>query len=79
VARGGYAMPVKVSDELSEYAIKAAEAVKAFYAGVDLLIGKDGYYISEVNGIPEFKAVSRVSGVRVGFELAKAIINLLKR
>ncbi|MFP3237857.1 MAG: RimK family alpha-L-glutamate ligase [Caldivirga sp.] len=79
VARGGYAMPIKVNDELSEYAIKATEAVKAFYAGVDLLIGKDGYYVNEVNGIPEFKAVSRVSGVRVGFELAKAIINLLKR
>lgn len=79
VARGGLAMPVKVSPELEEYAIKAAEAVGAFYAGVDILVGKDGYYISEVNGIPEFKAVSRVSGVRVSFKLAKAISELLRK
>ena len=79
VARGGLAMPIKVNGELEEYAIKATEAVGAFYAGVDVLIGKDGYYISEVNGIPEFKAISRVSGVRVSFKLAEAIGEWLRR
>ncbi|ABW02124.1 ATP-grasp domain-containing protein [Caldivirga maquilingensis] len=79
VARGGLAMPIKVNEELEEYAIKATEAVGAFYAGVDVLIGRDGYYISEINGIPEFKAISKVSGVRVSFKLAEAVSEWIKR
>ncbi|WP_291765682.1 RimK family alpha-L-glutamate ligase [Caldivirga sp. UBA161] len=79
VARGGLAMPIKVNGELEEYAIKATEAVGAFYAGVDVLIGRDGYYISEVNGIPEFKAISKVSGVKVSFKLAEAVSEWIRR
>lgn len=79
VARGGLARAIEVNEEVKEYAIKATEAVGAHYAGVDVLIRPSGeYYVGEVNGIPEFKAVSRVSGVRVAEVLARYIVNLAK-
>jgi glutamate--LysW ligase ArgX len=72
-ARGGKTLPQPVDKELEELAVKAAEAVGALYAGVDVLIG-DRLYINEVNGIPEFKALIKTTGI----DVASHIIELLR-
>jgi RimK family alpha-L-glutamate ligase len=77
-ARGGATEPFKPTGEVEELAVKAAGALGARYAGVDILIG-DGYYVGEVNVIPEFKAVSRATGVDVAEELVKYAAELEKR
>ena len=70
-------MPQRVDPELEELAIKAVKAVGAFYAGVDVLIGEK-YYLNEVNGIPEFKALVKTTGINVARELILALRRLEK-
>jgi len=77
-ARGGTTLPQPIDGELEELAVKAAKAVGAYYAGVDILVG-DRYYVNEVNGIPEFKALMRTTGVDVAKELVLAVHELAKR
>lgn len=78
-ARGGIVEGVRLSPELESLAVKAARALNAEYAGVDILIGEGAYYVGEVNMVPEFKAVSRASGVDVAEELVKYVREMEKR
>ncbi|MEM4605169.1 MAG: lysine biosynthesis protein LysX [Pyrobaculum sp.] len=77
-ARGGRAEPVKIDGELEEIAVKASKAVGAYYSGVDVVESGRGYMVLEVNGVPEFKNVQRVTGVDVAGEIAALIKNLVK-
>jgi glutathione synthase/RimK-type ligase-like ATP-grasp enzyme len=55
-------------------ALKAAAAIGAEYAGVDLLPAKDGtVYLLEVNGIPGWRGLHDATGV----DVADAIIGQL--
>ena len=70
LARGGRAQPVRLSAEHGNLAIRAAAAVSADYAGVDLLPGQDGQmYVLEVNGIPGWKGLQEATGIDVAGEL----------
>jgi RimK family alpha-L-glutamate ligase len=70
LARGGSANPVTLAAEGSALAIRAAAAVGAEYAGVDLLTGRDGRtYVLEVNGIPGWKGLQEATGIDVAGEL----------
>ncbi|MEM1598120.1 MAG: RimK family alpha-L-glutamate ligase, partial [Pyrobaculum sp.] len=66
-----------IDPQLEDLAVKAAKAVGAFYAGVDILIG-DGHYVNEVNGIPEFKALSKTTGIDVAEQLLREVVKLEK-
>ncbi|ACB39093.1 ATP-grasp domain-containing protein [Pyrobaculum neutrophilum] len=77
-ARGGKTLPQRVDGELEELAVKAAEAVGALYAGVDILIG-ERLYVNEVNGIPEFKALTRTTGVDVASHIIQMLLEVKKR
>jgi ribosomal protein S6--L-glutamate ligase len=60
VARGATAEPLEVTQELAEMAQRAANAVGAPLAGIDLLPGRDGkLYAIEVNAVPGWKALGR--------------------
>ncbi|MDT7870654.1 MAG: lysine biosynthesis protein LysX [Thermoproteus sp.] len=78
-ARGGKAEPVKMDGELEEISAKAAEAVGAMYAGVDVVESRDGYKVLEINGVPEFKNVQRVTGVDVAGAIAEAVLEAARR
>jgi len=80
VARGGRTRPFNVPQDLAEYAIRATEAVGAVYAGVDALVDSTGQYVvNEVNGIPEFKALSNTINVDIASLIARAVVELAKR
>lgn len=68
LARGGTARALDaVPSEWIALAVRAAAAVGAEYAGVDLLPARDGaVYVLEVNGIPGWEGFQRVTGVDVG-------------
>jgi [lysine-biosynthesis-protein LysW]--L-2-aminoadipate ligase len=78
-ARGGKAEPVKIDGELEEISAKAAEAVGTMYAGVDVVESRDGYKVLEINGVPEFKNVQRVTGVDVAGAIAEAVLEAARR
>jgi ribosomal protein S6--L-glutamate ligase len=74
VAQGGTAEPVDLSAEEERLALRAAAAVGAPVAGVDLLPGPDGeWYILEVNAVPGWRALAPVSGVDVASEVIQFV------
>ncbi|CCC81133.1 lysine biosynthesis protein LysX [Thermoproteus tenax] len=77
-ARGGRAEPVRIDQELEDISAKAAEAVGALYAGVDVVESREGYKVLEVNGVPEFKNVQRVTGVDVAGAIVEALLHFLR-
>lgn len=70
VSRGASAEPLELTPELIETARRAAAAVGAPLAGVDLLPARDGrLYVIEVNAVPGWQALARVTGVDVAREV----------
>jgi ribosomal protein S6--L-glutamate ligase len=66
VSRGATAEPLEVDAELAVMAIKAADAIGAPLAGVDLLPGRNGeLYAIEVNAVPGWKALATALDVDV--------------
>jgi RimK family alpha-L-glutamate ligase len=66
VARGGRAQPVHLPEPWAALAVRAAAAVGADYAGVDLLPAADGsVWVLEVNGIPGWRGLQEATGVDV--------------
>ena len=76
LARCGSARTVRLSDEWAGLAVRAAAAVGAEYAGVDLLPARDGQvYVLEVNGIPGWQGLQEATGI----DVAAALIDHLAR
>ena len=74
LARGGSAQAVQLSESLSSLAVRAATAVGAAYAGVDLLQGRDGTtYVLEVNGIPGWQGLQEATGLDVAGALVERL------
>jgi len=73
-SRGGSVAPVDLSVEWQELALRAARAVGAEYAGVDLLPAEDGsVQVLEVNGIPGWEGLQQATGL----DVAGAVIDQL--
>ena len=74
ISRGGTACAVRLPEPLAALAVRAAAAVGAEYAGVDLLPARDGtVYVLEVNGIPGWRGLQEASGV----DVADAVVQQL--
>lgn len=70
VHRGAHAERLEVTDEQRELAQRAAAAVGAVWAGVDLLPGQDGQlYVLEVNAVPGWRALSQATHHDIAAEL----------
>jgi RimK family alpha-L-glutamate ligase len=66
ISLGARPAPLEVTLELAQLARRAAAAVGASVAGVDLLPGRDGrLYAIEVNAVPGWRALAEVTGVDV--------------
>jgi RimK family alpha-L-glutamate ligase len=73
VSRGGIARPFALPAAWEEMAVRAADAVGADYAGVDLLPSHDGeVFVLEVNGIPGWQGLQQATGT----DVAAAIVDL---
>ncbi|MEM1873011.1 MAG: RimK family alpha-L-glutamate ligase [Acidilobaceae archaeon] len=78
-ALGGVAEAVPVTSELEELSIRAARAVKAEIAGVDMLYAREGgLLVNEVNVVPEFKTLARVTGVNIAASIARYVARSAK-
>ena len=72
IARGGEARAITPSGPWAELALRAARAVGADYAGVDLLPAPDGtVYVVEVNGIPGWRGLQQATSS----DVAAAIVD----
>jgi RimK family alpha-L-glutamate ligase len=66
IARGAVGHPIALPEAWAGLALRAAAAVGAEYAGVDLLPARDGgIYVLEVNGVPGWEGLQQATGVDV--------------
>jgi RimK family alpha-L-glutamate ligase len=76
VSRGARAVPLELPAVLAELAVRAARAVDAEYAGVDLLPSIDGtVYVLEVNGIPGWRGLQEATGVDVAAAVVRQLLD----
>ena len=76
VSLGGRAEPCRLEPEAERLALAAARAIGAEMAGVDLLpdLDRGQLVVLEVNAVPGWRALSRVTGI----DIAAAILAALK-
>ena len=73
VHRGGQTELVELDDKYKETALKAAQIMGLRVAGVDMLEGKDGPQIMEINSSPGLEGIERCSQL----DIAGAIIDYI--
>ncbi|MGH7172274.1 MAG: ATP-grasp domain-containing protein [Gemmataceae bacterium] len=74
VAQGGRGEVVRLDANEERLALRAAAALGAVVAGVDLLLGPDGeWYVLEVNAVPGWRALAPVTGI----DVAAAVLDFL--
>jgi ribosomal protein S6--L-glutamate ligase len=73
VHRGGRAELVELDEEYKRTAVHAAQVLGLRVAGVDLLEGKDGPVIMEVNSSPGLEGIETSTGIDVAGEIIKMI------
>ena len=75
IKQGGAPEPLTPDREMATLALRAAAAVGADYAGVDLL--RDGcgrLWVLEVNSMPAWRGLQHVTEVNVALRLAEAVL-----
>src|SRR3954463_700201 len=76
LARGAQARPVALDDDRAALCVRAAAALGADYAGVDVLRAADGRdYVIEVNAIPGWHGLEHATGI----DVAAALVAHLER
>ncbi len=65
VYAGAEVKPLELTEELTKLAVKSAQVTKTEIAGVDILESEEGYYVIEVNSIPGFTALQKVTEINI--------------
>jgi ribosomal protein S6--L-glutamate ligase len=74
ISLGARPAPLEVTVELAQLARRAAAAVGATVAGVDLLPAKDGrLYVLEVNAVPGWRALAEMTGIDIAGRVLRHI------
>jgi tetrahydromethanopterin:alpha-L-glutamate ligase len=78
VKRGGRPVPALINDDLKALAVRAAAAVGADFAGVDILYGLDQQpTVLEVNSMPAWSGLQKVSSANIAASLVTALVDAL--
>jgi len=78
-ALGGHAENCKITPDLAEISIKAAEAVGGGAFGVDLMETENGLVVHEVNHTTEFKNTVKATGIDIPGKLLDYAISRAKK
>jgi RimK family alpha-L-glutamate ligase len=79
ISRGGTARPFELPPEWQQLALRAADAMGAEYAGVDLLPSREGpVFVLEVNAIPGWEGLQRATGVDVSGAIVEHLISRVR-
>ena len=73
VHRGGIAEPVELDDEYRETAVRCAQIMGLNVAGVDMLEGKDGPQVMEVNSSPGLEGIESCTEL----DIAGAVVDYI--
>lgn len=75
ISSGGRGSLYQPSKEFIDLAIKATKALGLDFAGVDVMFGKDGPILCEVNSNPQFGSTLQATGVNLADYIAEYILN----
>ena len=78
ISNGGVMKQVNLTKNQETIAINACKALGLDFAGVDVLYGKEGPIICEVNSNPHFKSSLECTGIDLSEEIIKYILEVLK-
>ncbi len=75
VSQGGHAESCRLEPDLARLAVSAARATAAEMAGVDLIhdLDRDTPVVLEVNAVPGWRALARVTGIDIAAAILQAI------
>src|ERR1700719_3908505 len=78
VKRGGRPVPALINDDLNALAVRAAAAVGADFAGVDVMYGPEQEpTVLEVNSMPAWSGLQKVSSANIAASLVAALVEAL--
>ena len=77
ISNGGHGSLFQPNDDFVSLAVKAVKALGLDFAGVDVMFGKDGPIICEVNSNPQFASTLKATGVNLADYIADYIIKNL--
>jgi RimK family alpha-L-glutamate ligase len=75
---GAKAKPLEMSSEMKNLAIESAKITKTEIAGVDLIESEEGLKVLEVNSIPGFTALQKVTEINIAEEIVKYFMEEIK-
>ena len=78
VYAGAEVKPIELTSELKKLAVKSAQVTKTEIAGVDILESEEGYYVIEVNSIPGFTALQKVTDINLPEAIISYFLKLSK-
>lgn len=76
---GATGVAVEITEEETGIALRSVQALDLNYGGVDIMRGKDGPVVLEVNSNPGFKELERATGVSIAGALVEHAIDLAQR
>jgi tetrahydromethanopterin:alpha-L-glutamate ligase len=75
VAQGADCEWIEASSELADLSVKATQALDMDYAGVDIMLDREGRYtVIEVNSVPAWKGLESVCDVNIAALLAEDLL-----
>ena len=77
ISSGGSGTKYEPKPEYLDLAVKASKALGLDFAGVDVLFGKDGPIICEVNSNPQFASTLKATGINLADYIAEYILKSL--
>lgn len=78
ISNGGSMKKIDLGKDIEAVAIAATEAIGLDFAGVDVLFGKDGPTVCEVNSNPHFKSSLECTGVDMSEKIIDYILEQVK-
>lgn len=78
IGLGGTGTDYKIDHSLRTLTERTAKILNLDYCGIDVLFGKDGYMICEVNSNAFFGGTERATGINVAALYARHIVNCMK-
>jgi len=70
---------IDLTPELKSLAIKAAQVVKTEIAGVDIIESEKGLQVIEVNSIPGFTALQKVTDINLAEKIIDYFLENIKK
>jgi len=76
---GGAAAPVDITEEEEQISLRSVQALDLNYGGVDIMRGKNGPVVLEVNANPGFKGLEEATGSNIAGEIVKYAVEHAQR